>query len=158
MYRHGQLPDSWRRYYKNQHCVELSNAHCLLSQTTCLLSRNHYFCNPFMRNAINNKRFLLVAGLLVGLVTLFSHSIRLEIRSEKSQEGKAKETTEQTIIITPSDAVTVNAFSFEVDALFEIAQAFQSVREISAAAPVLQQSVTTYFQTLFRFIISPNAP
>src|SRR5689334_12220244 len=111
-----------------------------------------------MRSAVNNKTFLLVAGLLIGLVTLFSHSLRLEIKNEKAQSGKAKETTEQTVIIAPSVAVTVNAFVFQADALFEISPVFQSIEKITVGAPVIISTTTEYFQTLFRFIISPNAP
>lgn len=111
-----------------------------------------------MRNAVNNKTLLLVFGLLVGLATLFSHSLRVEIKNSKPKTEQTQDPNEQKVVITPSDAVTVNAFSFHVDSFFEIAPVFRSIENITKAAPAVQKTASTYFQTLFRFIISPNAP
>jgi hypothetical protein len=135
------------------HFLVLFSRFCFLANYTSITT-----FVALMRKAVNNKTFLLVAGLLIGLVTLFSHSLRLEIRSEDPQSGKSKETTEQTVIIAPSDAVTVNAFSFHADSLFEIAPVFQSIEKIVEGTPVIIRKTTSYFHTLFRFIISPNAP
>lgn len=111
-----------------------------------------------MRNAFNNKYFLLVAGLLIGLVTLFSHSLRLEVKSGKATTEQTQEGSGKTFVIVPSDAVTVNAFAFHADVWVEIAPTFRAVEKIKTAIPVVGRTATTLFQTLFRFIISPNAP
>jgi hypothetical protein len=110
-----------------------------------------------MSKVFKNKNVLLVAGLLVGLVTLFSHSLRVEIKPAKAATEQKAE-TEQAVVITPSDAVTVNAFNFAVDGFLEIAPVFQQVEETFKAIPVYCGKATSLFQTLFRYTISPNAP
>jgi hypothetical protein len=111
-----------------------------------------------MSKVFKNKNVLLVAGLLVGLVTLFSHSLRVEIKSIKAATEQKAETEQQTVVIAPSDAVTVNAFTFSVDGFLEIAPAFKKVEETIKAVPVIAEKATSFFQTLFRYIIAPNAP
>jgi hypothetical protein len=111
-----------------------------------------------MNALFKNKKVLLVAGLLVGLVTLFSHSLRVEIKSGKVATEQKAETEQQTVIVAPSDAVTVNAFTLQVDGFLEIAPIFKPVKEIIKTAPIITGRVSPIFQTLFRFIIAPNAP
>lgn len=111
-----------------------------------------------MHKLFKNKNVLLIAGLLVGLVTLFSHSLRVEIKPAKAATEQKAESEKQVLVIAPSDAVTVNAFSLQVDGFLEIAPIFKPVQEIVKAAPVVVQKTSAYFQTLFRYIISPNAP
>ena len=112
-----------------------------------------------MRNILENKRFLLISGLLIGLVTLFSHSLRVEISSEKKQTTEqSSEAKQQAVIVAPSDAVTVNFFSLQVDGFLEIAPVFYPIKKTLKVVPVFQKATNTYFQILFRFIISPNAP
>jgi len=107
-----------------------------------------------------NKRLLLVAGLMVGLVTLFSHSLRVEVPTKID-----KNTTEQSsgeegrvVVIAPSDAVTVNLLTLQVDGFIELTPVFQQVKKVYKVVPSFRKHSTTFFQTLFRFIISPNAP
>lgn len=109
-----------------------------------------------MRKVINNRTLLLVIGLIVGLATLLSHSVRLEISKPKTEQSK--ESGEQKVVITPSDAVTVHAFVFQVDSAMEVSAVYQSAEKITKAVPVIQKTVSTYFRALFRFIIAPNAP
>lgn len=111
-----------------------------------------------MSKVFKNKNVLLVAGLLVGLMTLFSHSLRVEIKPAKAATEQKAGAEQQSVVIAPSDAVTVNAFSFEVDGFLEIAPAFQKVEETIKAVPVYCEKASAFFQTLFRYIISPNAP
>lgn len=111
-----------------------------------------------MNALFKNKKVLLVAGLLVGLVTLFSHSLRVEIPSGKVATEQKAGTEQQTVIVAPSDAVTVNAFTLQVDGFLEIAPVFKPVKQIVQTVPVICGKVTPIFQTLFRFIIAPNAP
>ena len=112
-----------------------------------------------MLRLLKNKRFLLVAGLLVGLVTLFSHSLRVEIRSGKNlATDQTSGANQKTVIVTPSDAVTVNFFTLHADGFLEISPIFHPEKKISKVAPIFQKKTTAFFRTLFRFIISPNAP
>lgn len=111
-----------------------------------------------MSKVFKNKNVLVVAGLLVGLVTLFSHSWRVEFKPTQVATEQKADTEQQTVVIVPSDAVTVNAFSFEIDGFLQIAPAFQKVEETIKAVPVFCEKATSFFQTLFRYIISPNAP
>lgn len=112
-----------------------------------------------MRNIFKNKRFVLVAGIAIGLVTLFSHSIRVEIGNGKDP---AKEQTmeggHQAIIVAPSDAVTVSFFSLQADTFLEIASVFYPAKKILKIVQPFQRATLPHFRTLFRFIISPNAP
>jgi hypothetical protein len=107
-----------------------------------------------------NKRLLLVAGLMVGLVTLFSHSLRVEVPTKIEKKTTEQSSSEESnvVIITPSDAVTVNFFTLQVDGFIELTHAFQQVKKVCKVVPSFQKRSTTFFQTLFRFIISPNAP
>jgi hypothetical protein len=111
-----------------------------------------------MNKLFKNKNVLLVAGLLVGLVTLFSHSFRVEIKPAKAATEQKADTEQPAVVITPSAAVTVNAFTFQVDGLFALAPLFQKVEEAVKAVPVYAEKTSSFFQTLFRYIISPNAP
>lgn len=111
-----------------------------------------------MSKVFKNKNVLLVAGLLVGLVTLFSHSLRVEFKPTQSATEQKAETEQQAVVIAPSDAVTVNAFSFEMEGFMEIAPTFQKIEETIKAVPVYSEKASSFFQTLFRYIISPNAP
>jgi hypothetical protein len=111
-----------------------------------------------MSKMFKNKNVLLVAGLLVGLVTLFSHSLRVEIKSGKVATEQKAEAEQKTVIIAPSDAVTVNAFTLQVDGFLEISPVFQAVKETVKAVPTYCGKATSLFQTLFRYVISPNAP
>ncbi len=113
------------------------------------------------RNVIKNKRFLLIAGLVIGLVTLFSHSLRVEIqnRQEKNQGAEQKsESKQDVVVVLPSYAVTVNFFTLHIDGFLEITPVFKSVKKALKVFPTFQKKTNSYFQTLFRFIISPNAP
>lgn len=101
----------------------------------------------------------MIAGLAIGLVTLFSHSLRVEINTGKSQTTEqSAESGKQAVIVAPSDAVTVNFFSLQVDGFLELAPVFKSVKKVLKVVPVFEKNTTSLFQTLFRFIISPNAP
>jgi hypothetical protein len=112
-----------------------------------------------MQRILKNKRFLLVAGVAIGLVTLFSHSLRVEISNGKKQSSElTADAGQHSIIVVPSDAVTVNLFSFHADGLLQIAPALYSIKKVLKVVPFFQKTTTHYFQTLFRFIISPNAP
>jgi hypothetical protein len=112
-----------------------------------------------MSRVFKNKRFLLVAGLAIGLVTLFSHSLRVEIRTGKNQATEQTSGANQkTVIVTPSDAVTVNFFTLQVDVSLAITPVFQPVKKVFKVIPVFQRKISSYYQTLFRYIISPNAP
>ena len=100
-----------------------------------------------------------MACLVIGAVTLLSHSLKVEIK------GKSKVSTEQTseaagktVVITSSDAVTVNFFTLQVDGFLEISPVFNPVKKVFKVVPVFQKLTTAYQHTLFRFIISPNAP
>ena len=112
-----------------------------------------------MRNVLKNKRFILVACLSIGLVTLFSHSVRVEIGELKKHDTEqTSEAKGHAIIVSPSDAVTVNFFTLHADGFLEIAPVFHPAKKILKVAPTFQKTTNTYFRTLFRFIISPNAP
>lgn len=112
-----------------------------------------------MQRILKNKKFLLVAGLAIGLVTLFSHSLRVEINNGKKQTTEqTSESNQQTIVVVPSDAVTVNFFSFHADGLLGIEPVLYPIKKVLKVVPFFQKTTTHYFQTLFRFIISPNAP
>lgn len=111
-----------------------------------------------MNALFKNKNVLLVAGLLVGLVTLFSHSLRVEFKTAKATTEQKAESEQQTVVIAPSDAVTVNAFTLQVDGFLEIAPIFKPVKQAIKVAPVVLEKTTALFQTLFRYIIAPNAP
>ena len=112
-----------------------------------------------MRNIFKNKRFVLVAGIAVGLITLFSHSLRVEIGGGKDQATEqTSEGDHQAIIVAPSDAVTVSFFSLQTDAFQEIAPVFYPAKKILKVVQPFQRATLPHFRTLFRFIISPNAP
>jgi hypothetical protein len=112
-----------------------------------------------MQRTLKNKTFLLIAGLAIGLVTLFSHSLRVEIGQVKKQTSEqSSEGPSQTIIVAPSLAVTVNLFSFHVDGWFVNAPSFYPIKKVLKVVPSFQKAATDFFQTLFRYIISPNAP
>jgi hypothetical protein len=112
-----------------------------------------------MRKILKNKRFMLVAGLAIGLVTLFSHSLRVEIGNSKSQSAEqATESQHQAVIVSPSDAVTVNFLSLPADGFLEAPHVLHHTKNIIKVAATFPMATVPYFRTLFRYIISPNAP
>lgn len=112
-----------------------------------------------MQRTLKNKTFLLIAGLAIGLVTLFSHSLRVEIGQVKKQTSEqSSETPNETFIVAPSVAITVNLFSFHVDGWLSNAPTFYPIKKVLKVVPSFQKAATDFFQTLFRYIISPNAP
>lgn len=111
-----------------------------------------------MRKMVNNKNLLLAISLIIGLATLLSHSVKVEIKSDKKVNTEQTSGEQQPVINTPSDALTVNFFTLQIDGLLEIIPVFQSVEKVFKVVPVFQKETTSFQQTLFRFIIAPNAP
>lgn len=111
-----------------------------------------------MNGFFNNKKLVIALGLLIGLATLFSHSFRVEIRKETKAGTEQSEKSSQAIIVSPSAAVTVNAFSFQPEGFLQLAPMYEPIQSTVKAVPVFVQRTSAYFQTLFRFIIAPNAP
>jgi hypothetical protein len=100
-----------------------------------------------------------MACLVIGVVTLLSHSLKVEIKSkQKATTEQTSEATQKTVIITSSDAVTVNFFTLQVNGFLEISPIFNPVKKVFKVVPIFQKATTSYQHTLFRFIISPNAP
>lgn len=100
-----------------------------------------------------------MACMVIGLATLLSHSLKVEIKGKsKSSTEQTSEANNKTVVISSSDAVTVNFFTLSVDGFLEITPLFQPVKKVYKIVPVFQKATTAYQQTLFRFIISPNAP
>lgn len=107
---------------------------------------------------------MLAAGILAALVILCSqafqeetHSFLSKINAEKS--GKTAGTEKKVIVATPSDAVTSGQ-------AVEVGDANPSfIREIvrdenkDSKQPTLDKTILIdFFKTLFRVIISPQAP
>jgi hypothetical protein len=112
-----------------------------------------------MRSIVNNKTHLFIACLFVGLVTLLAHSLRVEIKSKpKANTEQASGSSQASVFITPSAAVTVNFFTLHVDGFLEISPVFQTVKKVFKAVPEFHKATASFHQTLFRFIIAPNAP
>ena len=117
-----------------------------------------------MRNKDFSKKLMLVAGILAAVIILFSQAFQKEtcqllskIKSQKTE--KTAEAEKKVIMATPVDAVT-SGITVEV----EDANA-SLIREIvhdenttSKQAIVGKTLVTNFFKTLFRVVISPQAP
>jgi hypothetical protein len=100
-----------------------------------------------------------MACLVIGLVTLLSHSLKVEItNNKKAAAGQTSDTSKKTVVITSSDAITVNFLTLHIDGFLELSPIFKLVKKAFKVAPVFYQATTSYQHTLFRFIISPNAP
>ena len=112
-----------------------------------------------MRSTANNKFLLLLACLVIGVATLLSHSLKVEIKNnKKAATEQTADTNKKTVVITSSDAVMVNFLTLHIDGFLELSPIFKPVKKAIKVVPVFQKAATAYQQTLFRFIISPNAP
>ncbi|MEJ0054712.1 MAG: hypothetical protein WDN75_03140 [Bacteroidota bacterium] len=117
-----------------------------------------------MRNKDFSKKLMLVAGILAAVIILFSQAFQKEtcqllskIKSHKTE--KTTEAEKKVIVAAPVDAVTSGTAVEVEDANASL------IREIvldenntSKQAVIGKTLVANFFKTLFRVVISPQAP
>ncbi|MCW5911933.1 MAG: hypothetical protein KIT62_12710 [Cyclobacteriaceae bacterium] len=106
------------------------------------------------------RGILMVAGLLAAAVIVLSHGFTAqESVAEKKPTEQSRETEPQTVISAPTVAVTQSS-AVQVDE--QVPQALLEVlsepKAQSVVIPVAEQIFSNFLKTLFRVIISPNAP
>lgn len=114
-----------------------------------------------MRKTFQYRPVMMVAGVLAALIILFSQSFYHEAQSNLKKiqsEQSSDQEVPQTFISAPSDAVvnsTVENVNEQVPSLLE--ELFTTDEEAEAVS-IIPTFFGNFFQTLFRAIISPNAP
>ena len=116
-----------------------------------------------MKSLFRHKMLTLLAGLATAGVIVFSQLFYFQAanycqeKAETEQQDQKKDGNETHISI-PSSSISSSShielthdLSFVLEALFESDSREEEVTTISLP-------VNRFFQTLFRFIISPNAP
>ena len=116
-----------------------------------------------MKSLFRHKILTLLAGITTAGVIIFSQLFYFQAanycqeKAETEQQDQKKDGTETHISI-PSSSISSSShielsheLSFIVEALFQSESKEEEVTRITVP-------VNRFFQTLFRFIISPNAP
>ncbi|NOT74623.1 MAG: hypothetical protein HOP08_06820 [Cyclobacteriaceae bacterium] len=114
------------------------------------------------------RNLMLTGGILAAVIILFSQTFQAETRqfmsrieashakknAEKSREGEKK-----VVIAAPADAVTPGvAAEMEDNNPSLIREIFYSDNGELKLSTVSKKLVTDFFKTLFRVVISPQAP
>jgi len=114
-----------------------------------------------MRKTLLYRPVMMIAGVMAAVIILFSQSFYHQAQSDlekiKTEQG-SKQDSQQTFISAPSDAVvnsTVENVNEQVPTLLE--ELFTTDEEADAVA-ITHTFFSSFFKTLFRAIISPNAP
>lgn len=129
-----------------------------------IIPLNFYLCVPhiIMKGNIFSKKLMLAGGILAALIIIFSQAFHQEACSFLSKIHKTEKPAEaekKVIIATPADAVTSGP-------AVEVGDADPSfIREIILKEDQAQEShalpgivASSFLRTLFRAIISPQAP
>jgi len=99
---------------------------------------------------------LLAAAIVCSNIFLFEHtrSVKKELKSEKAKEEQTPSFTAAPTITTPPTSVHVQ-FNVASYCLFEIGTAPEKEEQVASD---ITSYPSRFFLTLFRVIISPNAP
>ena len=101
---------------------------------------------------------MIAAGILAAVVIVFSQSYYQQADLAKKKDSDTKTKSEKVVISTPSDAVTSNTvLKLNNNTTPELQPAF-STKEAKSFVKVESRVFVNFFRTLFRVIISPNAP
>lgn len=113
-----------------------------------------------MRNKSFYRGILIIAGFLAAAVIVFSHAA-----SSRVLKAEKKATTEQTdkqesktTINAPDEALTVSAVQVDEQAPDSLLEVLPEPEADDAVIPTTKKLAGTFLRTLFRVVISPNAP
>jgi len=111
-----------------------------------------------MKKKTLSRIFMIAAGVLAAVIIVFSQTYhnQTELAHKKDSDSKAK--SEKAVISAPSDAVTSNSLLKLNDNPEPATQQSFSITEIKSFVKVEKHVFVNFFRTLFRVIISPNAP
>ncbi len=106
------------------------------------------------------KGFLMIAGILSVVVIVLTQSFYQPSESlqKKSKTEKADQNGKEVFIHAPSDMVPHGNTVAVNENTPSIAEKIGSTDEPRKAVIVVKKVFVTFFKTLFRVIIAPNAP
>lgn len=116
-----------------------------------------------MRSLLKHRIFILLAGIATAGVIVFSQLFYFQAatycqnKAETEQQAQ-KAGTEETYISIPSSTISSTShIEINQDISFVLEILLEDDSEEEAPAKIALP-VNKFFQTLFRFIVSPNAP
>ena len=116
-----------------------------------------------MRSLLKHRIFILLAGIATAGVIVFSQLFYFQAATYcqnkvETEQQDQKAGTEETYISIPSSTISSTShIEINQDISFVREILFEDESEVEAPAKI-SLPVNRFFQTLFRFIVSPNAP
>jgi hypothetical protein len=111
-----------------------------------------------MKKKTLSRIFMIASGILAAVIIVFSQSYyqQSELTQKNDSEKKAK--SEKVMVSAPSDAVTSNSLvKLSENTATPVPPSFSS-SEIKSIVKIEKKVFVRFFRTLFRVVISPNAP
>ena len=132
---------------------------------SCKLSVNVYLCvpNKSMRGKVISKQVMVVVGIFAAVIILLSPALQKEARSFlseiKSKQTKPTSEKETALITVQTDAVTSTQSCETVDANPSVIREIILEEGNQPKQYSLDKTIlASFFKTLFRMFISPQAP
>ena len=110
-----------------------------------------------------SKKLMLAGGILAAVVILFSQAFQKETHSFlskiKTNQTEKQAETEKKIVAPPADAVTSGQAVEVGDANPSFIREIVLDTDTTAKQPAIDKTIIAdFFKTLFRAVISPQAP
>jgi hypothetical protein len=107
------------------------------------------------------RRFLMIAGILSVVIIVLTQSYfqpTESLQKKAKTEQSTEEQENQTFINAPSDMVPHGNAVAVSDSPASVPEKTSNPNESNKSSVVVKKVLVTFFKTLFRVIISPNAP
>jgi hypothetical protein len=115
-----------------------------------------------MANKALKRGFLMVAGILSVIIIVLTQSYYKPVNSfEKKAKTEKADTKKdsQTFVNAPTDMVSNGTTTVVINETPAIApEKFEGTEEPKNISVVVKKVVGTFFKTMFRVVIAPNAP
>ncbi|MBX2915091.1 MAG: hypothetical protein KF856_07445 [Cyclobacteriaceae bacterium] len=105
------------------------------------------------------RSVLMIVGLMAAIVITLSHVYKQPAQSDKPKVTTEQTDSEKTAISAPGDAVTHGpAVQVDEQAPQTLLEVLAEPQATSRFIPQATELISSFFRTLFRVIISSNAP
>ena len=111
-----------------------------------------------MKKKTLSRIFMIASGILAAVIIVFSQSYYQQSELTQKNDSEKKDKSEKVMVSAPSDAVTSNSLvKLSENTAISVPSSF-SITEIKSFVKIEKKVFVRFFRTLFRVVISPNAP
>jgi len=111
-----------------------------------------------MKKKTLSRIFMIASGILAAVIIVFSQSYYQQSELTQKNDSEKKDKSEKVMVSAPSDAVTSNSLVKLSENTATPAPSSFSITEIKSFVKIEKKVFVRFFRTLFRVVISPNAP